>query len=93
MADSVDKLPLGIYKSMMAKVYRTLNNPILYEGKQYALPPLFKATETHSPCTNTDYNYEIIKKMNNTRRFNKEHLLKSRQSFMEDYLKHIQNTI
>ena len=27
---SIDKLPLGIYKSIMAKAYRSLNNPIQY---------------------------------------------------------------
>jgi len=28
--ESIDKLPLGIYKSIMAKAYRSLNNPIQY---------------------------------------------------------------
>lgn len=88
MAESVDKLPLGIYKSIINKAYRTLNQPILYvEERLSLLPPMLRATERYSPLRNTDYDVDEIKRRNATIKHNKKHNIKSRQSFMIDYLK------
>jgi hypothetical protein len=87
MAGSIDRLPIGIYKSMMAKAYRLLNHPVIYDDIIYALPSVFKPTEMFSPCRNTDYDLNESKKRFATRKYNKERNLKSRQTFMQDYLK------
>jgi hypothetical protein len=88
MADSIDKIPLGIYKSIMSKAIRTLNQPILYVPDRISLlPPMFQPTEMYSPIHNSDYDFQLSKKILATRKFNKENKLKSKQSFMIDYLK------
>jgi hypothetical protein len=88
MAESIDKLPLGIYKSMMNKVYQRLNQPILYVDERISLlPSMFKATEMYSPITNTDYSEDENRRRKESKKFNKENRLRSRQSFMEDYIK------
>ena len=88
MADSIDKLPLGIYKSIMNKAYREVNKPILYIPDRISLlPPMFNSTEMYSPINNTDYDYEMQKRRLETIKFNKENRLRSQQSFLEDYIK------
>lgn len=88
MADSIDKLPLGIYKSIMSKAIRTLNQPVLYVDERLSLlPSVLKATETYSPLRNTDYDVDEIRRRNATIKHNKKHNIKSRESFMIDYLK------
>lgn len=88
MADSIDKLPLGIYKSIMDKAIRTLNQPVLYVPDRISLlPSMFKPTEMYSPINNTDYDYELSKRTLATKKYNKERNLRSRQSFLEDYIK------
>lgn len=89
MLDSIDRIPRGIYKSLMRKVYNELNREIIYEDRNHALPPMFNPTERYSPCHNTDYDLEITRKRVATRKYNKQHQLRSKQTFFEDYLKEI----
>jgi hypothetical protein len=87
MAESLDKLPLGIYKSIMAKAYRLLNHPVLYDDYFSYTSLVLKPTEMFSPIHNNEYSLEIEKKKLATRKYNKERNLKSKQTFLEDYLK------
>ena len=92
MADSIDKLPLGIYKSIMNKAIESLNRPILYiPDRQSLLPPMFNSTEMYSPINNTDYDYEMQKRRLETIKFNKQNRLRSQQTFLEDYIKSLKN--
>lgn len=91
MSNSIDKLPLGIYKSMMAKAYRILNNPMIYDDKFSYTSLVLKPTEMYSPIHNYDYNLDREKKKLATRKYNKELKLKSKQAFLEDYFKSIKD--
>ena len=86
MANSIDKLPLGIYKSIMTKAINSLNRKVFYEERVRLQPSFFKATEMYSPCRNTDYDLEVIKKRKETIKYRKENNLASKQAFMIDYL-------
>lgn len=89
MADSIDKLPLGIYKSIMAKAYRLLNNPVIYDNKFSYISMVLKPTEMYSPIHNYDYNLDREKRKSATRKLNSEIKKKSQQAFLEDYFKSI----
>lgn len=53
--ESIDKLPLGIYKSVMAKAYRSLNNPIQYPyHNELNYSNYMNKHSIHSPLTKTD---------------------------------------
>jgi hypothetical protein len=88
MSESLDKLPLGIYKSIMDKAIRTLNQPILYVSDRMSLlPSMFQPTEMYSPIHNTDYNEDENRRRKESTKYNKERNIRSRQSFLEDYIK------
>jgi len=86
MAESIDKLPLGIYKSIMTKAFNSLNRKVFYEERIRLQPSVFKATEMYSPCRNTDYDLELIKKRKEAIKYRKERYLASKKAFMVDYL-------
>ena len=90
MADSIDKLPLGIYKSMFNKIYNRLNQPLIYEERLRLPPKAFTSTDKYSPCRNTDSDYELVKRMLESRKINKELNKKSRETFLEDYIKSLE---
>ena len=71
--ESIDKLPLGIYKSVMAKAYRSLNNPIQY--------PYYNELNG-SNYNNKHSNYSPLPK--NEFIIDKNH---ARENFFIDYLK------
>lgn len=88
MADSIDKLPFGIYKSIMNKAYIELNRPILYVPDRIGyLPSMFKPTEMYSPINNTDVDFLRECKRLATIKFNRENNSKSKKTFFEDYIK------
>ena len=87
MADSIDRLPIGIYKSIMAKAYRLLNHPVLYDDKFSYISMVLKPTEMFSPINNSDYSLEREKRKVATRKYNRELNLRSKQTFLEDYFK------
>ena len=93
VSDSIDKLPLGIYKSMMAKAYRSVNQPMLYYENIQDRLKIFNATEMYSPIHNSDYSLEREKKKTRTRRLNSEIKNKSQQAFLEDYFESLNQNI
>ena len=72
---------------MMAKAYRILNKPMIYDDKFSYTSLVLKPTEMFSPIHNKEYSLEIEKKKLATRKYNKERNLKSKQTFLEDYFK------
>jgi len=91
--ESINKIPLGIYKSIMAKAYRTLNNPILYDNTFNANSMVLKPTEMYSPIHNYDYSLDREKRKIKSRRLNSEIKKKSQQAFLEDYFESINQNI
>ena len=92
--EDIDRLPLGIYKSIMNRTYQRLNNKILYVDERVNyLPFVLKATEMYSPLHNTDYNEEEIRMRNETRKYNKEFRLTTEETFLIDYLKSLEDGI
>jgi hypothetical protein len=92
--EDIDKLPLGIYKSIFNKAIQSLNNPILYADERMGLlPSMFKATEMYSPCYNTDFSVDENNRRRESKRFNKENRLRSQQTFLEDYIKSLEDGI
>ncbi len=89
MSDSIDRLPIGIYKSMMAKAYRLLNHPILYDDKFSYISMVLKPTEMFSPIHNSDYSLDREKRKSATRKLNSQIKKKSQEAFLEDYFKSI----
>jgi hypothetical protein len=74
--ESIDKLPLGIYKSIMAKAYRSLNNPIQYPyHNELNYYDYINRHISNSPLTITNYS-----KTNN-----KEKII-AKDNFFKDYL-------
>ena len=84
--DSLDRLPLAIYKSFMGKIYRSLNQPIFYSEISNEKIIVLDATEMYSPIHNYEYSLEREKKKAKTRRLNKEINI-SKQTFFEDFFK------
>ena len=92
--EDIDRLPLGIYKSIMNRTYQRLNNPLLYVDERVnLLPSMFKATEMYSPIHNTDYSEDEIRRRNETKKFNKVHRLTTEETFLIDYLKSLEDGI
>ena len=74
--ESIDKLPLGIYKSIMAKAYRSLNNPIQYPyHNELNYYDYINRAISNSPLTITNY----------SKKNNKEKII-AKDNFFADYL-------
>lgn len=74
--ESIDKLPLGIYKSIMAKAYRSLNNPIQYPyNNELNYYDYINRQLSNSPLTITNY----------SKKKKKENII-AMDLFLSDYL-------